>query len=1402
MPSGIQYEKQKKYSSQNVRRGGCHGEKKKYFTVEDISTLARSQPNRVLGIVNENGFRFLAAYDYKRFIDDDEVMTQLVKILYSLAISDDFERVACRTVARIFNSDAKYAHFLCRLERNIKSMGSKRSESALNNHLEIIKYLIEIGSKMISHLPETSLSIFPYLYLKEAVEDLNKKTNVPGEILDDMRRLYDQYREEGDMRTQRGTFSVAYGKFNDAGILPCRDELISGCHKKTLQANIITGSYRDWNHYLKTQYHLMRQDFLDPLRVGIRQLLTKGCNPGKKEETVYVYSNVRIQEPVFLFTGVGFHLRFDPSRFRNINWDQSKRLIFGSLLCLSKDDFKSSVLFASVVKRDHCLLKDGFITVKFEEDVSKLNLRAEDTFTMVESMAYFEAYRHILVKLQDMSSSVETLPFQNYIVSSCLQSIPSPSYQSSSKLEFDLSQVLKCDSHVVLGDPTGWPHPADTCLDKSQMKALQQALSKEISVIQGPPGTGKTHIGKKVVEAYLLNRAKWDRHKEAPIVVICYTNHALDQFLEGIQGIDVAGKQPKIVRIGGRCKSVKLSKSILKNKVDDFRETQELSRKVLHGLNTALIHMTEIKKEMNAVILSSKPTHTESTLSKLKGVMLDRHYKSFQSMTGQDNFKIQRWLDGVLPTHSSYGRTTKKSSNHEGKAFIDVSEATILEQTRATEGEVIDFVECSHPDETAAFKDNEPKRRKLDKHVTYKPMTLEEVHKIEDIFALSFHKKQELHSYWMNRIHGDLTASKKIMDDYEAWCKKYWDNRREIDKEVLFGMDVIGMTTTGAAKHHHILQSIHPKIVIFEEAAEIFESHVITSLPVSVQQLILIGDHQQLRPKPNTYDLEVNFNLGVSLFERLVQNGIEYTTLEVQHRMRPEISRLICPSIYLKLLDHESVTKLEPVRGIAENVFMITHSRHENNGDRNETKTHTNEFEADYLVNLCDYLLKQGYEPSKITILAMYRGQLFEFKRRMSDRERFSGVRVAVVDDFQGEENDIILLSLVRSNSEKKIGFVGDSNRICVSLSRAKLGLYIIGNKDMFCDQHKTKWPEIIKVLEDSNCIHHSLPLFCQVHSDTKVWANVPDDFYKAPEGGCDRKCGTRLACGHACPKMCHPKDMNHENYKCLKPCTKTLECKHKCMSSMCWKCKGGCSPCMEKVTKKIPKCPHTAIMPCSADPNKFKCNQPCMRSLKNCGHPCTNKCYERCTTKCTVPTKKKLLCGHTVLGECSGDVKCSEACEGILDCGDKCTGTCNDCHMGRMHIRCQRECGRQLFCGHTCNFPCAADCPPCQKSCTNFCVHSRCPKKCYEPCTPCMEPCKWECKHLKCTKLCGEMCNRPPCNEPCEKCLKKCGHPCIGLCGEKCPSLCRICDKEEVCEIFFGTEDEEDARFIQLEEM
>lgn len=103
-------------------------------------------------------------------------------------------------------------------------------------------------------------------------------------------------------------------------------------------------------------------------------------------------------------------------------------------------------------------------------------------------------------------------------------------------------------------------------------------------------------------------------------------------------------------------------------------------------------------------------------------------------------------------------------------------------------------------------------------------------------------------------------------------------------------------------------------------------------------------------------------------------------------------------------------------------------------------------------------------------------------------------------------------------------------------------------------------------------------------------------------------------------------------------------------------------------------------------------------------------------------------------------------------------------------------------------------------RMCQNRCKHSKCKRRCGEMCPPCMEPCEWKCEHLQCTKLCSEPCNRKRCNQPCRKRLN-CGHLCIGLCGEPCPTECRTCDEEKVTAIVFGSEDEPDARFVLLED-
>lgn len=210
---------------------------------------------------------------------------------------------------------------------------------------------------------------------------------------------------------------------------------------------------------------------------------------------------------------------------------------------------------------------------------------------------------------------------------------------------------------------------------------------------------------------------------------------------------------------------------------------------------------------------------------------------------------------------------------------------------------------------------------------------------------------------------------------------------------------------------------------------------------------------------------------------------------------------------------------------------------------------------------------------------------------------------------------------------------------------------------------------------------------------------------------------------------------------------------------------------------------------------------------MLKCGHKCKKSCGERCTYECRELVQKMLPCGHEAQTECfrSPDdhmTRCRIPCGKELSCGHICQGTCGLCHQGRLHIPCKEKCTRTLLCSHQCSSKnCAMDCPPCGKKCPSSCPHGPCGHTCNRPCISCAELCLWECPHHKCTKTCGEICDRPRCDEPCQLTLK-CGHPCLGLCCEPCPPVCRVCDpSNDAFTILFGEEDEPESRFIMLPE-
>ncbi|KAG8336846.1 NFX1-type zinc finger-containing protein 1 [Homalodisca vitripennis] len=127
--------------------------------------------------------------------------------------------------------------------------------------------------------------------------------------------------------------------------------------------------------------------------------------------------------------------------------------------------------------------------------------------------------------------------------------------------------------------------------------------------------------------------------------------------------------------------------------------------------------------------------------------------------------------------------------------------------------------------------------------------------------------------------------------------------------------------------------------VLIEEAAKVLEAHIITALGSHCEHVILFGDHAQLRPTPEVQKLSDDYNFDISLFERMVNNGLFCYRLNVQNQMRPEFSSLITPTFYDDLTNHSSTENRPNILGVDKNLYFIKHKENENQTYKKKTES-------------------------------------------------------------------------------------------------------------------------------------------------------------------------------------------------------------------------------------------------------------------------------------------------------------------------------------------------------------------------------------------------------------------------------------------------------------------------------
>lgn len=902
--------------------------------------------------------------------------------------------------------------------------------------------------------------------------------------------------------------------------------------------------------------------------------------------------------------------------------------------------------------------------------------------------------------------------------------VPPPQYAQRPGFVFNMSCLTTAKEllqHSVEDPVTSEEVCEKTRLDSTQSMALLEALSRSMALVQGPPGTGKTFAGVEILQVLLHNQKKANL---GPIIIVCYTNHALDQLLEHI--ID-SGTIVNILRMGAQSKSERLKNLNLRDA----------------ALNTA---RTKVEKHMSWVAggyLKDKTDQLERLFARLGW---STHANAVVKLLHDYHGKVYTEL------FKNRGIRGDSPEDQDGFTTVDRQEPRqIIHKWRS--GGAVDFGPPAADRGLSTLTKDE-------RNALYQQWQAESFTFIQDE---------------IERIYIEYVGAKRSFDK----------TRKEADLRCLKEANIVGMTTTGLAKNHDLLKHINSKVLLCEEAGEVLEAHMLTSLLPSMEHVILIGDHQQLRPQVQNYDFSIEsrhgaqFAFDTSLFERLVspragEAKMPFSRLSTQRRMHPSISALIRAPLYPSLEDGPNVHLYPEVTGMARRLFWLQHQHLEDGalggskGTDPTSTSRTNMFEVEMTAALVSHLFKQGtYSGGDIAVLTPYLGQMMLLRRRLStmfelsfnerdlaDLEVADGigsevepansasarvgahivpakttllnsVRVATVDNFQGEEAKVVVISLVRSNEKRQCGFLRTSNRINVLLSRAQHGMYIIGNGDT-CSGI-AMWKDVMSVLQADGNMGPELPLQCPRHPERAFLASLPDHFVQfAPDGGCLQLCDKRLVCGHSCTGRCHS-DVIHAAVKCLEPCPRPMKgCSHACPRPCGEYCVQRCNVELKGVILALP-CGHELTSPrCwqTQHPDRVICDEKVQRTVPGCAHVLTLPCHKNTT---------------------DNDFFCGALCGRALPCGHSCGRRCYNCitrtdgNIVRVdHGVCKKACGRLYgTCQHTCGAECHGkeQCPPCTAPCNIRCSHSKCPRPCNEPCVPCAEEkCASSCPHSVCT--------------------------------------------------------------------
>ena len=244
--------------------------------------------------------------------------------------------------------------------------------------------------------------------------------------------------------------------------------------------------------------------------------------------------------------------------------------------------------------------------------------------------------------------------------------------------------------------------------------------------------------------------------------------------------------------------------------------------------------------------------------------------------TNDINKLLDQWLPGYNETRSNL---TSQFSNRE-KVVEDVTSEELenLENERLVDVPTTRSQNWIESPQFVEISKNFPTNSNLEQIANWSIS-------VEDLWDLDNQSRVKLARFWVESYQSlAIRIASELAQKQKSLISQIKDINTCFKFDILQNADIVGMTTTGCSLNKNILDLVKPSIVIVEESAEILESCLVTCLHPSIQHLILIGDHLQLRPTVSSYELVLHHKMDISLFERMINNKISHETLLKQCR--------------------------------------------------------------------------------------------------------------------------------------------------------------------------------------------------------------------------------------------------------------------------------------------------------------------------------------------------------------------------------------------------------------------------------------------------------------------------------------------------------------------------------------